>query len=283
MNDPRTSADCALLVLSCDPYSDLWPPFFTLLERYWPDCPFPLYLGAGAATFNSPAVTMLRSNAGRDWSQCVMEYLDQLPQRQVLVMLDDFFLRRRVNTSAILRCLAFSQARLATQVRLVARPGPTDPLPEDDLIGECAAGSPYRLSTQAAIWDRATLRALLCAGESIWEFEHNGNARVTAQAGGFYSVRRPVLPYEGWFAHHVVEKGRWFCHEKWIFARQNVGCDFAHRGTLPAGQTVFYHLAQLLDRSLNPLGWRAKNALKLRLRRWLDPLLGRQLQRLRLP
>lgn len=278
-----TSADCALLVLTCDSYSDLWTPFFKLLERHWPDRPFPLYLGAGAATFDSPAVTMLRSNAGRDWSQCVIEYLDQLPQRQVLILLDDFFLRRRVDTSAVMRCLAFSRTKQATQLRLVSRPGPTGRFPEDDLIGECAAGSPYRLSMQAAIWDRAKLRELLRAGESIWEFEHNGNSRATGQPGGFYSVWRSVLPYEGFFAHHVVEKGRWFFHERWIFTRQNIGCDFTRRDTLPAGQTAFYHLAQLLDRSLNPLGWRAKSAIKRRLRRWLDPLIGRQLQRLGRP
>jgi len=39
-------ANCSILIPSCDKYSDLWRPFFTLFWRHWPDCPFPVYLGS---------------------------------------------------------------------------------------------------------------------------------------------------------------------------------------------------------------------------------------------
>jgi len=34
----------AVLVVSCDKYADLWPPFFQLFLRFWPECPFSVYL-----------------------------------------------------------------------------------------------------------------------------------------------------------------------------------------------------------------------------------------------
>jgi len=147
-------------------------------------------------------------------------------------------------------------------VRLVPRPPPTGPAPDSALVGECEPGSPYRLSIQAAIWDRKSLLALLGPGESIWEFESRGNLRANEQSTGFYSVWRPVLPYEGRWAHHVIEKGLWFPHEKRNFARADINCDLSRRGTLPRGRTLFYHAARAVEAMLTPLGWRRKEAVK---------------------
>jgi len=274
------ASSCALLVLSCDAYSDLWPPFFNLLDRWWPDVPFPVYLGAGSLECNRPGITVLKSDGGRDWSVCLRDYLDQLEQRHILVTLDDFFLRGFVSNAKVLHCLEFARVRNAVHVRLMPRPGPTDALPDETLVGECAADSPYRLCTQAAIWDRRVLRDLLRPGESIWEFEHKGNVRASALSTGFFSARWPVLPYRGLFAHHVVEKGKWLPHEKWIFRHQDIGCDFSLRGTLPWRQTLFYHLAQSLDRILDVFPWRTKVRIKHGIKIALRPFFRLSIERL---
>ena len=281
MSDSRIAGgSCALLVVSCDGYSDLWAPFFTLLRRHWPDCPFPVYLGSGRLDGGQVGVTTLFSEGGRDWSCCVRDYLGQLPHEHVLLMLDDFFLRRTVPTVKVLECLESAIAHNATMVRLIPRPGPTDRLSSTTLIGECAIGLPYRVSTQAAIWNRSKLRELLCLGESIWEFEHNSNQRISIYPHGFYAVWRPVLPYQGTFAHHVLEKGKWLPHEKRIFGRQNIGCDFAVRITLPYHQVLIYHFVQTLDRALDVLPWRTKASLKQRIKYLLAPILRKHFDRL---
>jgi hypothetical protein len=262
--------------MSCDAYADLWKPFFTLLNRHWPDCPFPVYLGTGQLGCSNAGVTVLRSDGGRDWSRCALDYLEQLPHAHVLMTLDDFFLRRAVSTADALHCLKFAQLAGSTQVRLIPRPPPTDRLAGESLIGESVVGSPYRLSAQAAIWDRTALQTLLRPSESIWDFEHQGNVRALAQSHGFHSVWRPVLPYQGRLAHHVVQKGKWLPHEKWIFARQNIGCDFARRATLPLHQTIYYHAAVMFDCSLDIMSWQNKVRTKTFLKRILKPLMHRQ-------
>lgn len=271
---------CALLVASCDAYSDLWMPFFALLRRHWPNCPFPIYLGSGNLECRQPQVTTLFSDGGRDWSLCMRDYLGQLEFPHVLMMLDDFFLRKIVPTERVIECLEFAQRSKATQVRLVARPGPTDRLPGERLVGECAPALPYRLSTQAAIWDRQRLMDLLCPEESIWEFEHNGNRRAEATSHGFYAVWKPVLPYEGILTHHVVEKGKWLAYEKWNFGRQRIGCDFTRRNTLPLGQTLLLLAAALGDRLLIRLPWRARTRCKLGLKRITRPLFRKRADRM---
>ncbi len=58
---------CAVLVMSCGAYRDLWTPFFTLFWRYWPDCPFEVYLGTDCETFDDRQVTML-AVGNHEWS-----------------------------------------------------------------------------------------------------------------------------------------------------------------------------------------------------------------------
>ena len=273
-------ACCALLIVSCDAYEDLWTPFLTLLKRHWGDCPFPVYLGAGKLHNDEEDVTVVRSDGGRDWSKCLRDYLGQIPHEYVLMMLDDFFLRKAVPTADVLYCLEFARNEKAVQVRLIPHPGPTDRLSGDDLIGECASGLPYRLSAQGAIWNRLKLFELLRVGESIWEFEHNGNARINERSHGFYCTWRAVLPYQGFFGHHVVEKGKWIPQEKWIFGRKDIGCDFRRRGTLAWGQTLFYYAVGILDRMLQIFSWQRKARIKRQIKCLLMPFLHKQFARM---
>lgn len=269
-----------MLVASCDAYSDLWRPFFELRRRHWPDCPFPIYLGAGSLDCGEAGVRTLHSTAGKNWSACMIDYLRLIATPYVLIMLDDFFLRRPVRTDQILYCLNFAQRTDAVQVRLIPRPGPSNRLPGEKLIGECVAGLPYRLDMQAAIWDRLSLSKLLTPGESIWEFEHKGNERALDIPHGLYSVWRSALPYDGILAHHVVEKGLWLVHEKWIFGQKNLGCDFSRRGTLPPFQTLLYHAAQLLDLLLSVLPWKIKLTVKKRIKFLIGIFAPREIRRM---
>ena len=38
------SVSCAVVVCSCDKYSDLWDPYFELFKKFWADCPYPVFL-----------------------------------------------------------------------------------------------------------------------------------------------------------------------------------------------------------------------------------------------
>jgi hypothetical protein len=271
---------CSLLVLSCDAYRDLWPPFFALLRHRWPDCRYPCYLGAGSLHSGEKDVITLNSSAGRDWSGCLLDYLDQIPTPYVLLMLDDFFLRRRVDGKLIDDCLLFAERCKARQVRLIPRPGPTRKIAGSNLIGECEAGVRYRVCAQASIWDKRQLGDLLARGESAWEFEHNATFRAESQPAGHYCARRAVLPYEGLFAHHVVEKGCWLPHEKWIFGRQRIGCDFRVRKTLPWGQTLACFLAKIFIGTTNAVPLPISNTIRALVRRGMMLIMPQVLRRL---
>ena len=275
---PLELPSCAVLVSSCDAYSDLWRPFFTLLKQHWADCPFPVYLGTGSATYADSNVQVLHSDGGRDWSKCMADYLDAISEDYVIVVLDDFFLRKDVDQRAVETCLRFARNRDATQVRLMPRPGPTDRIPQEKLIGAAKPGSPFRVSTQGAIWDRRKLRALIKPGESIWEFELHGNTRANAIPDGFYCTWKSVLPYQGLFAHHVVEKGKWLLHERWLWSHRHVGCDFTRRRTMNWAETLDYQSVMAIYHGLGFLPWKIKRGMLNGVRALLRPFIPKPLK-----
>lgn len=254
---PRT-ADCTLFVPSCDAYSDLWTPFFALLDRFWADCPFPIVLGANKQEFAAPNVRVLHSGDEKNWSTQAIRQLGQLETPYVLMMLDDFFLRAPVSTEKVEQCLNFLREHKGHCLRLLPRPAPPQPAQQQNTsIGEIPAGTPYRVSTQGAIWKRDTLLELLREGESIWQFEMNGTQRSAAFPDGFYGVYTPALTY----GHHVVQRGKWFRNEAAHFDKMNIGCDFSRRAVMTPKEMMQWRLGKLRGEIAKRLPRGVRNAL----------------------
>jgi len=80
-----------VLVLSCDKYVDIWHAFFTLFFRYWPDCPFPVYLLSNFKSFDHPHVKPILVGEDETWSISVSKALKKFPHDIALITLEDFF------------------------------------------------------------------------------------------------------------------------------------------------------------------------------------------------
>jgi hypothetical protein len=246
---------CSVLVLSCDKYSDLWKPFWTLFWRYWPDCPFPAYLGTNQEQFHHPRVRILETGADGNWTRMVRTELSALQTPYVLLSLEDFFLQSPVDTVDVLHCLTAIQQLDGVMLRLLPLPGPDTSVTGYPWLGRCSPGRPYRLSTQTAIWRREALLDLLRDGESAWEFEIQGNRRIHNRTDGFYCTWRPVMTYR----HHVVERGKWFRQKARKFGAMNIGCDFSRRPIMTWQETLRWRYSKARSLLLQPyVRWRVR-------------------------
>ena len=226
---------CTLLVSSCDNYRDLWAPYFALIRRHWPDCPFPMALISEESVPNLPVsgVENLCLGGGHDWSSLLKMALERVRTPVVLLSLEDFFLRRRVDTNRILRLLDLMNAQNIPMLRLSPRPGPNKIWPGNEEIGVIEPGAPYRVSTQAALWRVSVLHALLSEGESAWEFERAGSRR-SSHLDKFASVWAEAFPYR----HHVIERGEWFPWSAKRFVREDIGVDLSARPVMSTRTAV---------------------------------------------
>jgi len=245
---------CSVFIPSCDAYADLWKPFFTLFWRYWPDCPFPVYLGANRLRYDDPRVVSVASAPGRNWADQAREQIGALPTPYVLLVLEDFFWRRPTRTTEVLALFAALRGLEGAMLRLTNRPPPDEPVLGQPGIGRIRPGAPYRASTQATIWHKATLLELMGSGESIWDFEVAGSRRSDRWVDGFYCTWRQVLPY----GYHVVQKGKWFRHEARRFRRMGIGCDFSARPVMTRREALKARVEGMKSWLLHRVPWPAR-------------------------
>jgi hypothetical protein len=231
------SAETALLVVSCDVYRDLWIPFFTLLFRYWVDCPYPVFLGSNMETYPDRRVIPLAVGEDRDWSSNLLQMLDAIPLDGILLLQEDFLIDHPVDTNRIRGLIEYAWRREAACLRLMPIPGPDSPCTDHPELGEIRTGAEYRVSLQAAWWRKESLRSVLRAGESPWQFETLGSRRSDGIPSPFLSLREGIgFPLN--YCTTAVFRGYWEVDAVDICRREGVPVDLHARGIMPLGMRM---------------------------------------------
>ncbi|MRI34329.1 hypothetical protein EOPP23_15170 [Endozoicomonas sp. OPT23] len=211
----------AIVVASCDKYSDLWQPMFEEFFKHWPDCPFPLYLVANHQTYNDDRVTTLCAGDDLDWSTTVARALQGLNHSHILFWIDDAFLSEDVDTGRVQELCNFAFDQKTNFLRLRPNPKPGKWLNRD--IGILNSNAAYRVSLFATIWKIDALNSILKHGESAWQFEVNGTER-SRKMDGFYTTGNDVFKYL-----HGVERGVWILPAARILQKKGYAIDFEYR------------------------------------------------------
>jgi hypothetical protein len=249
--------DTAILVVSCDDYSDLWGPFFHIFRKNWPDCPYSIFLGANHKGFEAPFVKTIRVGDDRNWGENLLLMLEQLNSRRVLMFLDDFFLTLPVNTEEVEGMVSTAEENGLGCLRLRPSPPPSRRLFQFENIGLLRKGDDYRVSTQVAIWDVQVLSELARPAFSPWDFEIYGTILSERLDREFWGVYEPVIHYQ-----HAVERGRWMSLGLDICQRWGVQPDLCTRGIITDSEretqrkSLDRRLKRIAKRVIPSLFWR---------------------------
>ena len=101
-------------------------------------------------------------------------------------------------------------------------------------IWEINKTAPYRVSTQAAYWNKNTLKMLLRNHESGWQFEHFGSLRskyfpLRLMCVSQNVIRKndsEIIPY----IFTGIIKGKWKMEVEDLFKKNRLIIDFSNRG-----------------------------------------------------
>ncbi len=259
MPDKNLSAasELAVLVLSCDRYADLWPPFFALFKKYWPDCPYPVYLGANTRAYADGKVTSLGTGADENWSDSARAIVSQIPEPYVLILLEDFLLTQPVDSGLMAQCLGWMKELDAGYMRLKPYPPPDRRIAGIPLVGEIETGAPYRVSLMAAIWEKDTFLQALKSGESAWQMELLGSARSGQLKKRFFCTWRPVIHYLG-----GVTFGKWLPAAVKFCRKEGIALDLAARGQMSTAQILTRNLRKLTGGVAAAIPWKTRRKIK---------------------
>lgn len=220
-----------LAMISCAAYSDAWPPFFALLEKFWPDHPpVTLLTDTAPAGYEPPHGVTVRMTGNvadkRSWCERLAEYTRQQTE-PFLLFQEDFFLNANVKTELI--AAAESQlGPLIGGVRIYPCPGGGIPLSGDCRIG--IAGHSYRVSCQATIWNPAFLVELLSAigPGTASDFELKGS-RICDKT--MLAWMRESKPWPIEYLCTAIQRGEWMPDVKQFCESHGLEVDWTRRPT----------------------------------------------------
>lgn len=228
--------NCTVLVSSCDGYEELWIPFFTLFQKYWPDCQYPILLNTESKSFSFPGLNIqeLHSNE-QGWSGRLKEALQQVKTTYVILLLDDFFFTAPVDQERILQCIRWMEES-PDVVNFSFAPTLWPDIDDGKYPGfelrpyksEC------RFNFQAGLWRTKTLYSLLRAHESPWQAEDFGTSRSNRHRNWkFYAAAKEmpcVFSYEFGGGLH---QGKWTTFTKELFEKNGLTVNYDKRGFDP--------------------------------------------------
>lgn len=181
-------------VITSDGYLKALKAFSYLFCKYWSETQPAVIVGFKAPDFELPPNFSFMSMGdqrnypiGR-WSDALIKLLNTIDDSHLILMLEDYYLTRGVDTDAVR--ILYDYARQFTYTvrvdltgdRLYAHGADLDygTVGRLDLI-KSMPGSPYHLSTMAAIWNRELLLKVLVPNESPWDVEIIGTTRLSHQ------------------------------------------------------------------------------------------------------
>lgn len=227
MNKEIFNSKLSILIVSCDRYSDVWEPFFKLFWRYWSDCPYQVYLGSNQIRYPDPRITPVLTENDRSWAESTRKMIMQMESDYILLLLEDFLLRKPVNSQDIELCFQALQKLGGGYLRLRPFPKPDSPIQGYPLIGEIKPGAPYRTALQAAIWRKDILLRLLKDGETAWDMELKGSRRSDDVETGFYCTWKPLIVYRA-----GVTSGKWVPFAVELCKKEGINIDFSKRSKM---------------------------------------------------
>lgn len=227
-----------VLVNSCDTYEDLWIPFFSLYRKYWEDNTVRLMLNTESKDFSLDGLHIDCVHCDeKEYGARMLNALSAVETEYVLILLDDFFLRKPVNMSRIREIIKWMDedqnivyfnsdcTEVYVDWEVNRYPG----------FRRIPPGTEYVLNLQAAIWRTDLLKSYWKSNVSPWEWEEFVNIRTFSEKDRkFYCTTdwsNAICDY-GYNATGMgVFRGKWVIEDvRPLFEKEMISVDFSQRG-----------------------------------------------------
>jgi hypothetical protein len=231
-----------VFVSSSDNRRDVLDRILPSVVKFWPDCPYPLYVGLNSHGKPLPVGTALLAPVS-DWRHECSLQLAQIEEEYLIVILDDFLIGAPVDQARLSDLVADSLTLNLPYLRLVplgrslaARLTGWRPVEMHPGIEKIRSRRPFYSSLQIAIWRRQHLLTLLQQPLSIWEFEHQCLPEWMHCA----IKDRPPIAYR-----HLVERGRWLPDARSLLHRAGFPTELGERPVWPKSRYARLFLDQI--------------------------------------
>ena len=213
-----------ILVMSCDKNEDLWLPFHHCMEKYWKGHQEIIY--STETKINPYYKTICTNLPIEQWTRRVYETIKHLRCDNILLVVDDIFIRDYVNQIAVqVVCDMVGGVIGAFNFE---KSFDINDIPISDFVCVRSPKGKYKTSVMCQMWNRKVMLDLFDTDKTAWDFEKENNGK-----GYLFLIRNKESfikwGYEDrkWFG---IRKGKWCKECKEFFDKENIKIDYSIRG-----------------------------------------------------
>ena len=240
-----------ILVNSCDSYSDLWIPFFTLLKKYWDTEGISVLLNTETKDFKFEGLDIECVHCpNAPYGRRIRHALRTVRTKYVIIMLDDFFLRQPVDNEKVNQIVNWMENDKQIVYFNYSSPKQGYDLKSPyENFTQILPGASYTLSLQLGIWRKEKLISYWLDNISPWEWEIYTDIKPCwHKRDRFYHTSCPYI-----FDYGFYNKGEWMGVQrgKWVledvvplFEREGIFVDYEKRNSQSTTVKLFNNLQQ---------------------------------------
>lgn len=214
-----------ILVCSCDKDIDLFEPFKHCIEKYWHNHPKIIYT---TETIKNPYYETINKNYPLEkWTKRIRETLKEIPDNEILLMIDDIFIRDKVDADRI----EYARKHLKGNIAMFNFEKVFNMEDKEsglDGFKIRKKGSEYELSLLCGLWNKEKLIDILEEDSDPWQVEYKQNTKgydYLINSGDYiinwgYKTFKPV----------GVVKGKWARECKEFLDKEGIKIDYSKRG-----------------------------------------------------
>ena len=214
-----------ILVLSCDKNEDTFEAFYHCIEKYWKGHPEIIY--ATETIINPFYKTIAKNYPLNNWTTRIRETLKEINDSQILIMIDDCFIRKEVDKKR----LKYASDNLKGNIAMFNLEKSFDSNDEETNIKgfkKRQHGSPYEVSIMCGLWNKEKLINVLQGKHNPWEVEGKQN-----NCGYDYYINSGDYIIDWGYKTFIftgICKGKWCRNIVPFFEKEGIKIDYERRG-----------------------------------------------------
>ncbi len=222
-----------IFISSSDAYSDIWPVFFNLFKKYWPEYTGVIYLNTETETFQKDGLNIICTQVGKNqaFGTAFRKGLDMVDLDNVLLIMIDYIFMGKVIDNKIAEYYEFFLKNKLDSLCLAYQSYPNQSNSENSEIVIVTPPAPYIMfSYQIAFWNKSVLYEMALPHENPWTSEWYGTKRAEKMKIKLACLSKETsspIPYD---LAGCLHKGKWINEAISHLRSINYDVNFNQRG-----------------------------------------------------
>lgn len=237
-----------IFISSSDKYSDIWPLFFDMFQKFWPEYNGEIVLNTEALDYSHKGLDIRCTKVGYlgAFGKVFHAGLNKIETDNVLLIMIDYIFMEKVNHNKIEEYFeCFINDNLDSLCLEYQGYPNTKPTQHDELVYVLPPAPHIMFSYQIAFWKKAVLYEMALPHENPWMSEWFGAQRAEKMKIKLVCPKTTNLNPIFYDLRGCLHQGKWLGNAVSFLKRLDYSIDFEERGYYVDGYNSIYFRVKL--------------------------------------